>query len=389
MNNLTTDIGFVSLNKHGEILCGDNVEVVEYENSVTLVLADGLGSGVKANILSTLTSKIIATMMANGMSIEECVKTIAGTLPECKERKIAYSTFSIIQVNNNSEAILIQFDNPMIIMLRNGENYKYKTEELLIEGKKIYKSVVKAMPNDAFIAMSDGAIYAGVGQTMNFGWERDNILKYIEARYFEKASAKLISTIILEKCRELYADVPGDDTTIATVKIRNKQSVNLMIGPPSNSEDDKKVIEAFLSSDGKKIVCGGTTSSIVAKYLNKPIITTLDYYDKNIPPIAKIEGIDLVTEGVLTLSRVLKYAQSYVETNNTQSDWSNKKDGASLLCNELFLSATDINFYVGMAINPAHQNPDLPINFGIKIRIIKELSEYLKKIGKKVKISFY
>ncbi|MEG0898995.1 MAG: SpoIIE family protein phosphatase [Oscillospiraceae bacterium] len=389
MNNLTTDIGFVSLNKYGEILCGDNVEVVEYENSMTMVLADGLGSGVKANILSILTSKIIATMMANGMSLEECVKTIASTLPQCKERQLAYSTFSIIQVNNNEEAVLIQFDNPLIIMMRNGENYRYQIEELIIDGKKILKSIIKIMPGDIFITLSDGAIYAGVGQTLNYGWQRDNIIKYIEARYFPEASAKLISTIISEKCKELYADVPGDDTTVATVKVRNRQIINLMIGPPIDILAEKDVFDLFFSKAGKKIICGGTTATIIGKYLNKPVITCLDYQDPDIPPIGKIDGIDLVTEGIVTLSRVLKYAENFVSTDNTQSDWNDKKDAASLLCQALFVDATDINIFVGTAINPAHQTANIPINFDIKIRIIKELTKYLEQIGKKVKLSFY
>ncbi|MEG1151816.1 MAG: SpoIIE family protein phosphatase, partial [Oscillospiraceae bacterium] len=373
----------------GEILCGDNVEVVEYENSMTMVLADGLGSGVKANILSILTSKIIATMMANGMPLEECVKTIASTLPQCKERQLAYSTFSIIQVNNNEEAVLIQFDNPLIIMMRNGENYRYQIEELIIDGKKILKSIIKIMPGDIFITLSDGAIYAGVGQTLNYGWQRDNIIKYIEARYFPEASAKLISTIISEKCKELYADVPGDDTTVATVKVRNRQIINLMIGPPIDILAEKDVFDLFFSKAGKKIICGGTTATIIGKYLNKPVITCLDYQDPDIPPIGKIDGIDLVTEGIVTLSRVLKYAENFVSTDNTQSDWNDKKDAASLLCQALFVDATDINIFVGTAINPAHQTANIPINFDIKIRIIKELTKYLEQIGKKVKLSFY
>ena len=126
MNNLCTDIGFKSVNKKGEQLCGDHIEIVDQnENSLVLVLADGLGSGVKACILSTLTSKIISTMIANNLSVEECVSTIAATLPVCEKRGVAYSTFTIIRITNNSEAEIIQYDNPHVIMLRGGENFEY------------------------------------------------------------------------------------------------------------------------------------------------------------------------------------------------------------------------------------------------------------------------
>lgn len=164
MNGLTAEVGYVSLIKKGEELCGDRVETVRFEDSTTLVLADGLGSGVKANILSTLTSKIIATMMASGMPVEECVRTVTRTLPICKVRKVAYSTFTVMQVNHQDEMTLLQFDNPSVILLRGGVSIHYPQEELVIDGKKVIKSVVKVKPNDIFLTMSDGALYAGVGK---------------------------------------------------------------------------------------------------------------------------------------------------------------------------------------------------------------------------------
>ncbi len=144
MNDLCVDIGYKSINHFGEQLCGDHVDVVEQgENSSVIVLADGLGSGVKASILSTLTSKIISTMMAEGLSLEDCVETIAATLPICSVRGVAYSTFTIIHIVNNIEAELIQFDNPLVILIRDFKNYDYPKTEMNIGGKKIYKSVIK------------------------------------------------------------------------------------------------------------------------------------------------------------------------------------------------------------------------------------------------------
>ena len=137
MNDLCADIGYKSINHAGEELCGDHVDVVEEsEGSTVIVLADGLGSGVKASILSTLTSKIISTMMAAGLPIEECVSTIAATLPVCSERGVAYSTFSIINLRDNEYADIIQFDNPQVILIRDGKNYDYPKTEMNIGGKK-------------------------------------------------------------------------------------------------------------------------------------------------------------------------------------------------------------------------------------------------------------
>ncbi|MEG0664263.1 MAG: SpoIIE family protein phosphatase, partial [Clostridia bacterium] len=229
MSTNTTEIGFVSLNKKDEQLCGDRVEIRQSEigdGSITLVLADGLGSGVKANILSTLTSKIIATMMANGMSVEDCVKTMACTLPVCNQRHVAYSTFTIIKTTPDDKVIIIQYDNPDVIFIRNGKHVDYEKTEITIENKKIYTSEIAAKPDDVFIAMSDGAIYAGVGQTLNFGWQRDDIINYLEKRRINTFSAKGVALLLADECNELYNKLPGDDTTIATVKIRPRKTYN-------------------------------------------------------------------------------------------------------------------------------------------------------------------
>ncbi len=390
MNNLCTDIGYHSINKQGEQLCGDHIEVVESDDgSIVMVLADGLGSGVKANILSTLTSKIISTMMANHMPLEDCVTTVASTLPVCEKRGIAYSTFTIIQVVDNKMAEVIQYDNPHVVLLRNGINCDYDKISMQIGDKNIYKSKIELSPGDVLVAMSDGAVYAGVGKTLNFGWQRDNIIEFLEAVYESGNSSKTISTILLDQCAQLYGGQPGDDTTIAAVKIRNRQPINLMIGPPSDHKDLHKMLSLFFGKEGKHIVCGGTTSTLAAQFLGKDMITSIDYPDPEIPPISKVEGIELVTEGVITINRVLQYAMSYLEDNAYYIKWSSKKDGASLITQLLFEEATDINFYVGRAINPAHQNPNLPINFSIKMRLVDQLAECLRKVGKRINVSYF
>ncbi len=390
MNNLCTDIGWKSVNKVGEQLCGDHVKIVEQnENDIVLVLADGLGSGVKASILSTLTSTIISTMMANNLSIEDCVSTIAATLPVCEKRGIAYSTFTIIRISNNSEAEIIQYDNPDVVMLRGGMNYEYPRTGMEIGGKTIYKSKLPLEKNDVFIAMSDGAIYAGVGKTLNFGWQRDSIIDFMVGNYDKKMSAKGISQLLLDQCFDLYGGEPGDDTTVAAVKIRQRVPVSLMIGPPSNPGDLKKMQTLFFAKEGRHIVCGGTTSKLAAEYLGKPVIPCLDYIDPEIPPIAKIEGVDLVTEGVVTMTKVLEYAGQYLDGTISIADLSMRKDGASRIAQMLFEEATDVSFYVGRAINPAHQNPKLPINFNVKMQLIDEVSKKLKEMGKNINVSYF
>lgn len=390
MNNLCTDIGYFSLNHVNEQLCGDQVSVVKPDDDTEIVvLADGLGSGVKACILSTLTSKIISTMMAQSMPVEECVSTIASTLPVCKERGVAYSTFTILKIFGNEEAEIIQYDNPHVILLRDGKNFVYPETATEMGGKTIYRSKIKLKENDVFILMSDGCIHAGVGMALNYGWQRDNIIDYMEKNYSEDYTAKTLTTVLLDECNKLYGGNPGDDTTVCSVKIRQRQPVNLMIGPPSDPKDVAKMMSLFFSKQGKHIVCGGTTSFLAGQYLGKPVLPSLDYLDPEIPPTATIDGVDLVTEGVITINRVVLYAQSYISDNEKFSDWSYGLDGASAISRMLFEEATDINFFVGRAANPAHQNPDLPIGFNVKMRLVEQLSEALKVMGKKIKVSYF
>lgn len=390
MNNLCADIGWKSINHEGEQLCGDHIDIVEQnENSTVIVLADGLGSGVKASILSTLTSKIISTMMAEGLSLEECVSTIAATLPICSERGVAYSTFTIMHIIDNSTVELIQYDNPLVIWIRDNEIYDYPTSELNIDKKKIYKSIIKLQENDIFIAMSDGCPHAGIGLAYNFGWKREDIADFMKTVAPVGYTAKTLSTMLVDECNKQYGYHPGDDATACVVKIRKREPMNILFGPPRNRDDCDRMMSLFFSKEGKHIVCGGTTSSIAAKYLGKPLKASLNFERSDVPPIAEIEGVDLVTEGVITINKVIEYAKDALGDNEMYDQWSVKRDGASLIARLLFEEATDINFFVGRAVNPAHQNPDLPINFNIKMNLVKELSDCLKKMGKRIKVSYF
>ena len=390
MNNLCADIGWKSINHEGEELCGDHVDIVNQgDNSQVIVLADGLGSGVQASILSTLTSKIISTMMAEGLKLEDCVSTIAATLPICSVRGVAYSTFTIIHIIENRTVEIIQYDNPKVIFLRDFNVYDYPTKELNIEGKKVLKSIINLQEDDCLIAMSDGCPHAGIGLAYNFGWKLEDIADFMLSLAAAGYNAKTLATMLVDQCDKEYGHHPGDDATACVIKLRKREPVNILFGPPRNRDDNDRMMSLFFSKEGKHIICGGTTSSIAARYLGKEVKASLSFERSDVPPIAEIEGVDLVTEGVITISKVIEYAKDALDKNELYEKWSFQRDGASLICRLLFEEATEINFYVGRAVNPAHQNPDLPINFNIKMNLVEELSECLKKMGKRIKVSYF
>ncbi len=390
MNDLCTEVGYKSINHAGEQLCGDHVDIVETdENSSVIVLADGLGSGVKASILSTLTSKIISTMISAGLPLEDCVSTIAATLPVCSLRGVAYSTFTLLHLIDNESVEIVQYDNPKVIFIRDGKSVDYPKSETNIGGKKIIKSIIRLQENDVIVAMSDGCPHAGIGVAYNFGWKHADIAAFMADMTYAGHTAKNLATLLIDECDKLYGGEPGDDATAVVVKVRKREPVNILFGPPSNRDDCNRMLALFFGKEGKHIVCGGTTSSIVSKYLGKPIKASLNFVVSDVPPIAEIEGVDLVTEGVITINKVLEYAKDYLLDNKLYDKWGYKQDGVSQICRLLFEEATDINFYVGRAVNPAHQNPELPINFNIKMNLVEELSKCLRDMGKRIKVSYF
>lgn len=382
------EYGYVSLNKKNEELCGDKVEMIPAANGgATLVLADGLGSGVKANILSTLTSKILCTMAAANVPLEECIDTIAGSLPVCRERGVAYSTFSLLTVAPDGTGYLAEFDNPPAVLLRQGKWVSLERAERVYDGKKLYVSEVRLQRGDLILLMSDGVVHAGIGETLNFGWDIKEIREFAEIQYDPALSARTMASIMANACYELYGHRPGDDTTVLAVKYRAPLTVNMMIGPPSSPESDGAVVREFMAHDGKRVVCGGTSSQVVARELRTQVTTSFDYFDKDVPPIGYIDGIDLTCEGVLTLKKLLTYAEKYVSTSDPDVKMFKGKDGASLLANLLFIEASAVNIFVGRGVNLAHEG--LGIDNKTKLDSVVQLLHILKSLNKKVEIKYY
>lgn len=391
---VTVDVAYKSLNKFSEILCGDKVEILHTGDSNIMILADGMGSGVKANILATMTSKILGTMFLNGATLDECVETIVETLPVCQVRQVAYSTFSILQVFNSGEAYLVEFDNPGCIFIRNGSLVSIPKNSRVIRDKQINEYRFRVKKGDALVLMSDGTIHAGVGQLLNFGWQWDELAAYAVKQYRLTISAVRLATALSRACDELYQFRPGDDTTVAVMRIIDRKPVHLMTGPPKRQDDDEGMIKDFLSGDEgvKRIVCGGTSANIVSRVTGKKLDVSLDYNDPDIPPIAFIDGIELVTEGVLTLNRVLQLLKRYVNNESVSEEFFLELDqpnGASMVAKMIIEDCTELNLYVGRAINSAYQNPGLPFDLGIRQNLVEQLKQTAGEMGKKVTVNYY
>ncbi len=378
MTRLYPEIAVAQLCKAGEELCGDRVESTRTETATTVVISDGLGSGVKANILATLTTKIAASLVKRDIPLAEVVHTITETLPVCRERKIAYSTFQIIKIHPDCLATVIEFDSPGTFLLRGGQVVPFPTIAREIGGKAVREGRLLLDENDVLVAVSDGVIHAGIGGLLKLGWDWPGIATELAANCSPADDAEAIAAHILGCCNGYYLGNPGDDSTVVAVKIRRPRRLTLFTGPPANREMDEQVVRRFLRSEGKLAVAGGTTANIVSRVSGRPVKVDLDYQDPAIPPKAAIEGIDLVSEGVLTLTAAINRLDDPRKLRGAH-----RRDGATLLA-KLLNEADRIDILAGTAVNPAHQNPNFPAHINIKTQVLASLRVKLEALGKQV-----
>ena len=386
IGEIPIDFGKVSLNKKKEKICGDYYTIITEPESAVLVLSDGLGSGVKANILATLTAKMLSIMIAGKVAIRTAVKAVADTLPVCSVRNLAYATFTVMVAQEN-EICLLQYDNPDAILLRNGKSIDYCRNIQMFGEKEIHQSYFQFQEGDLLILMSDGVTNAGMGKTTYGGWGREEVVKFCEQRWREEISAQEMASAIGNAGLDLNLDETDDDLTVLVMKGMKKKVVNIMVGPPADREDDRSYFETFFQKEGMHVVCGGTTAKLVADYLHTKVINIPDSGSEDVPAMSEIKGIDLVTEGLLTLQKLMEYYEDFSEDRLYFNRLIKKKDGAAELFRILFTEATEINFFFGNALNENYTA--LHIDREKKKKLALELIDNLETEGKKVKICFW
>lgn len=383
-SNTVWDIGVVSKNKDGESLCGDQCVVEHAGNSTTVILSDGLGSGVKANILSTLTSTMLTTMLQGNVPLDECVTTVAETLPMCRERKLAYATFTILMTEGDTVR-LVQYDNPSAIFLKNGAVKRYNYSAHFIQEKELHESRLNMDTGDMVILFSDGVTEAGRGVTTGAGWPVSSIEDFVTRNYSPDISAQRMAAKIMSCVQSLDLDTMEDDATVVVARLRPRCPVNVMVGPPEHKDDDLSTMRLFFAKEGKHVVCGGTTAKAVSEYLGARVRTLPASGTETVPPMSEIQGVDLVTEGVVTINAVLQIIKNYQKDGMYTLELIGQKDGASKLAEMLLEDATEINILFGNAINFAQQAGEF--SFEKKLQLIQEIRDALRIAGKKVKMS--
>ncbi len=393
MGDFFVEVDHAQISKHKKQVPGDVFlsQKAESDSRIVSVLADGLGSGIKANVLATLTTTISVNLTSNSVDIKDTAETIMKTLPECKERKISYSTFTIIDIDLKENLVeIMEFDNPGFMLFRDEERRSLDKKKIHMDNpigtsQTLYYSQFNIQLGDRLVVFSDGISQAGIGnKNFALGWPEEEIVSTIKniMSTTNNISARKLSSFLVNKAHEIDGKEAKDDITSACFYFRRPRRTLLVTGPPVDESDDYKIQRAIEGFQGNKIICGGTTSKIYARLADKEINVNLESIDEDIPPDSEIEGIDLVTEGMLTMSRTIEFLQSGVP-----EEISSNHPGYKLY-NRL-KNSDYIKFVVGTKINEVHQNPNIPEELGLRKNVVKKMTELLReKYLKKVEVEY-
>ena len=387
--NISLDYGYRSINHFGEEVCGDRVNIRQDKNRFIGVLADGMGSGVKANILSTMGSTILSTMLHGGEDLESAVDVVIRSLPVCSERGMNYCTFSVVSVDDRGVARLVEFDNPQAWIIRNRQIVQPERILRQVEDKAIWESSLPLIEGDIIVVTSDGAVNAGMDNQFSYRWNWDSVAQWLCERAHSFTSARRLATELVEAVNNLYGGRHMDDVTALVLQVRPRNTVNLMYGPPEYPEDDEFMVHEFMESEGERIICGGTTSNIVSRVMDSPVVTMPETAADGVPPIAFMADIDLVTEGVLTMTRtgdILERYYSHMDADYRELDANN---GAAILAKQLIENCTELRAFIGRAQNPGYEGKEVPLDLNMKMKAIDRVCDLLKANGKTVYKYYY
>jgi hypothetical protein len=374
------EVDFCQRAKRGQLISGDVFlsEKVRNEDRIVTVLSDGLGSGVKASVLATMTATMALKYAASTMDIRRSAEIIMDTLPICSVRKISYSTFSIVDMASSGETRIIEHGNPpFLLMPASGETNVTKTE---IRPQRWHDRVInfsrfEVHRGDRIVFFSDGVTQAGMGEFRTpFGWGSKNVEEFVRDQIDKNStiSARALSRQLVARAEEVDGLTAKDDITCGVVYFRSPRKLLVLTGAPFNRAHDQDLARMAEHTPGRKVVCGGTTANIIARILNREIqIDMRQPVDPKVPPSARMEGFDLVTEGTLTLGEVLRLLEDGFVPEDMRSN-------AAVRLGELLLDSDIVKFAVGTRINEAHQDPNIPRELDLRRNIVKRIAQVLE-----------
>lgn len=379
--------------KHGQMVCGDTLisRKIPAQQRLVSVLSDGLGSGIKANVLSSLTASMAMKYATHKRDLMHAAETIMRTLPMDTLRKISYATFSIIDVEMDGQCSIVEYDNPPAIVLRKGEvlQLPITTSSGVLDQSRTYDlhyRSIKLQEGDTVIFFSDGVSQSGMGYPrFPFGWEECGVIDFVQFTLQRQPtiSARALAAQIVEHAFANCHYKAADDITCAVINVRKPRRLLVTTGPSVEPSRDARMAQQVAHFDGQTAICGGTTATIVARELNRKVTLDIAALDPDVPCTSHMDGVDLVTEGMITLAKVIEL----LETDMPYEEMKRANGAVKLI--ELFQESDIIEFMVGTKINEVHQDPTMPLELGIRRNSIKSLARLLEeKLLKEVKITY-
>ncbi len=378
-NNIHIDVNCQQINHSGERICGDVFisKKIQEENRIVCVLSDGMGHGVKANMLAILTATMAVNFTKEHKEPAKIAEIIMKTLPVCSVRQISYSTFTIVDIEIGGRVSILEYDNPRCTIFRGNKPFDPGWQCMLLEEGRNKKELLYAsflpQKEDRIVFWSDGIAQSGLGSDKYpFGWTVDEAILFVQEKITltPNISARKLSILTVNKAFQNDNYVSKDDTSCATIYFREPRKLLLCTGPPIRKSFDKELADTVKNFPGRKVIAGGTTADIVARELGIKIKDSLEFGDPDLPPESQMEGIDLVTEGILTLSKVANIMRNYTGDQNLG-------DGPADKIVKLFIRSDEIHILVGTKINIAHQDPTLPVELEIRRTVVKRIARLL------------
>ncbi len=374
------EVDFCQRAKSGQLVCGDVFvsETVKHEDRVVSVLSDGLGSGVKATVLATMTATMALKFTASAMDTLKSAEIIMDTLPICSVRRISYSTFTVVDMASTGETRIIEHGNPSFLLIHPGGEVAVTKTEMRPkrwQDRVISCSTFQVEREDRIVFFSDGITQAGMGEFRTpRGWGLENADKFVreQIRWNRFISARELSRLLVAKAEEVDGLTAKDDITCGVVYFRSPRRLLVLTGPPFNRAHDQDFANMAKLAPGRKVICGGTTANIISRLLHRPIKEDAGQpRNRKVPPAAQMEGFQLVTEGALTLSEVLRMLEEGFAPEDLDAN-------AAVRLAKLLLDSDIVKFAVGTSVNEAHQDPTFPVELDLRRNIVKRIAQLLE-----------
>ena len=383
------DVDYCQRAKTGQVVSGDVFvsRKIKEEGRIISILSDGLGSGVKAGVLANLTATMALRYTSAFVDVRKSAGVIMDTLPICEVRKISYSTFTIVDLDDDGRTRVIEHGNPPLLLLRGEQPVALERTDITLENWKdrtIRYSEFDLQLGDRIVCFSDGVTQSGLGRKgLPLGWGADNVARFLTRQIAQDAeiSAQELARKLVAEALANDGSAAKDDITCGVVYYRHPRRLLVITGPPFCKERDPELAELVQTFKGRKAICGGTTANIVSRILSRPVVSSLAKLDPEIPPAAKMAGVDLVTEGTITLARVAEMLE-----RGATEPW---PDNPARDLMQLMLQSDIVQFLVGTRINEAHQDPNVPVELDLRRNIIRKVAQLLEsRYLKEAKVQF-